>query len=690
MAFRKEITAQIRDLLKQNPQGLNITAIVRTININRNTAGRYLENLMVSGQVEMRRFGMAKIYRLAQRVPLSAMLSISSELIMLLDSHQRVIYANDPLLSFLATTQKDLYGKNIEYTPAVTVFDDAFDLLRKQIRNGLAGKEWSGELSPGHAGITFSCRVAPAVFEEGQRGVSVLLEDITVRKEAERRTQESEHQFRMLAEHSLDMIHRHTPDDICIYISPACRTILGYGPEEIIGQSIYEFLHPDDAPLVPDYKSRLDKKHPGAKITYRVRHRDGHDVWLESVLRAIFDQKTGEFTEIYGVTRDITEQKKAQDTLRESEDRYRTLVEISPDAVILHEKGKIVFMNPAAVTLLGARRPEEIIGKKVLDIVHSDYRDTVRASIEQDLRGEQTPSMELKMLRTDGTPVIVEGRGVRTSFNGRPAVQVAIRDITDRKKAEQALRESEATARALISAPTDSILLLDADGVILQLNETAALRLGRHREDLIGLLCDRVLPKDVAKKRRSIISRVLETREPVRFEDERNGIWFDTVAYPIIGPNGDVNRIAIIARDITRRRRAEEALRGEEERYRSLAEASQDLIFVVDRDDVVTYVNSSAAAMFGREPAAVIGMQRASLFPKKIAERQALGLQKVFDSGQPVRSEGAMPVDGEIRWFDHFLMPIRDAGGRVISVLGVSRDITDRKRAEAALAQGGG
>ena len=85
MVLRKEITIEIKDLLKKNPQGLSITEIVGLIDVNRNTAGRYLENLLVSGQVEMRRFGMAKIYMLSQRVPLSAVLSISSELVMQLD-----------------------------------------------------------------------------------------------------------------------------------------------------------------------------------------------------------------------------------------------------------------------------------------------------------------------------------------------------------------------------------------------------------------------------------------------------------------------------------------------------------------------------------------------------------------------------------------------------------------------------
>ena len=139
MVLKKEIALQIKDLLKENPQGLSITDIVKVVNINRNTAGRYLENLLISGQVEMRRLGMAKIYMLSQRVPLSAVLSISSELVMQLDSSLRIIFANESFLKLIGTDSKNLLGKNIEYTPVALVFDDLFPGFLENIREGPDG-----------------------------------------------------------------------------------------------------------------------------------------------------------------------------------------------------------------------------------------------------------------------------------------------------------------------------------------------------------------------------------------------------------------------------------------------------------------------------------------------------------------------------------------------------------------------
>jgi PAS domain S-box-containing protein len=105
-----------------------------------------------------------------------------------------------------------------------------------------------------------------------------------------------------------------------------------------------------------------------------------------------------------------------------------------------------------------------------------------------------------------------------------------------------------------MNAPTDSVILMDTQGIILALNETAALRFGRRTDELIGVLADDLLPEEIARSRRALVTQVLEKKQMVRFEDERDGRWYDTVAYPITSGTGEVIKIAIIARDITKRR----------------------------------------------------------------------------------------------------------------------------------------
>jgi PAS domain S-box-containing protein len=722
MVLKKEISLQIKNLLKEHPQGLRITDIVKKVNINRNTAGRYLENLLVSGQVEMRRFGMAKIYMLSQRVPLSALLSISSELVLQLDNSLRVIYANEPFLLLVGTDIKNLSGKNIEYTSVALIFEDFITEFIKNLKEGVSGKEWIGEIVLRPKDIILFCRIAPTVFDDGRKGVTVILEDITQRKEAEGKLEESERQFRLLAENSLDMISRIKPDGTRIYVSPAYKTTLGYEPEELIGKKNDDFIHPNDAHVLESLHTILTHENPSATVIFRTKHKDGHYIWIESAVKAIFDENSRELSEYYTVTRDISQRKKAEELLQESEERYRTLVEISPDPVIIHQQGKIIFVNPATLKLLGASHNDEIIGKKVLDFIQPDFREEVRKNIQKDLGGEATPSVELQMLRFDGTTIFVEGKGVKTNIDGKPAIQVALKDITkskraeeslreselkyrtvierandgivivqdgfvkmcnrsvtefwggsieqiigrkfvdfihpdalseiidryyrrmagenpitiyetillrkdgsrfftelnagiisyegrpanliivrdinERKRTENTLRESEVTARALINAPTDSVLLIDDQGMILALNEIAASRFGKRGDELVGTMSYDLLPKEIAQLRRSLMAPVLEKKEMVRFMDERAGRWYDTVAYPILNETGEVKKIAIIARDITEQKTFEKRLRESEQMYKRLLEQTFDAI-AIHKEGKIAFLNDRAAKILG-------------------------------------------------------------------------------------------
>jgi len=686
MVLSSEVTAQIKEVLEKHPEGLSITDLVKLVDINRNTAGRYLENLLLSGQVEMRRFGMAKMYTLAKRLPVSSVLSISSELVMQLVHNQRIIYANDRLLTFLGASAKDLFGKNIEFTQFAVVFEDVFPELLDRFRRGLKGEAWHGELSRPVQGRSFFCRVAPTVSNDGTKGVSVLLDD-------------------------------------------------------------------------------------------------------------------------------ITDQKRDEVRIRESETRLRSIFTVSPFGIGMAANRIFLEVNLRFCQITGYS-PAELVGKSARILYPSDeVFEEIGTTYMRQIRENGSSSVETQWVRKDGMVIDIFLSSIPldpTNISG--GITFTAMDITERKQAEKALRDSESTARALLNAPTDTIILLDNRGVILDLNDTAVLRLARKREDVVGILSDSVLPPDLAQERRRKISEVVRTRKPVRFTDENRGTWFDNVAYPILDYQGNVARLAIIARDITDQKRAEaalkeseekyrhlvekslqgltilqngrpvyansamleisgytfeeylafsaeelmatvhpedrhrigtvkadrlagkktprenefrilrkdgkirwvltygtlitfkgapaiqivylditgrkqaeQALRESEERYRRLAEASQDLIFVINRHDRVEYVNSFAAEALGLPVDKVIGQKRSVLFSGQQGDRQAKGLRHVFETGKAGRSEGAMEISRTLHWFDHFLTPIKDANGIVTSVLGVSRDITSRKQAEQAL-----
>jgi PAS domain S-box-containing protein len=284
------------------------------------------------------------------------------------------------------------------------------------------------------------------------------------------------------------------------------------------------------------------------------------------------------------------------------------LQSISDPMSMMDEDLTIIWANEAAKQYFG----NNITGRKCYDVYHQRAEPC-----------EPYPCLTLKAFH-DGkmhrheTKVIDKGGEERffectanvalRDQSGKPVAVLEIsRDITKRKKAEYALIESEATARALINAPTDSILLLDTQGVILDLNETAVQKLGKRREDLIGTCADDALPGDVAKARRARISRVIETKKPVRFVDERDGFWFDTVAYPIKNEHGEVVRLAVIARDINDLMQAEETLRETVSAFRMLAENSPDIIVRMAPDGTCHYISPAVSAILGYRPEEITG-----------------------------------------------------------------------------------
>jgi len=246
--------------------------------------------------------------------------------------------------------------------------------------------------------------------------------------------------YRFLVENINEGIGLIDREGIAVFANRRIADIVGYSVDELIGMPISALVDEEGAACLGAYLQSLDQtSHEVFEID--LIHRDGSRIHtLMATTPIVGTDADGACRGFLAGVQDITRLKQVEMRLRESEEKYRSLVEHSAEMTLIHLDGRIAYINPAGLKLLGASRPEEVIGKSILDLVHPDFWGTIRSFIARDLQGGETPIVELLVVRLDGTTVPIEGRGTGMFYSGRPVVQIVMRDVTDRKRAQEQLQ----------------------------------------------------------------------------------------------------------------------------------------------------------------------------------------------------------------------------------------------------------
>ncbi len=276
-------------------------------------------------------------------------------------------------------------------------------------------------------------------------------------------------------------------------------------------------------------------------------------IWVS--LDPVLDE-SGALVGAVHVLSDISERRLADEAL----ELLKHSIDIASDAAFWNDPaGRFIYVNDAACRSVGYER-DELLRMELSDI-NPRAHPARWAEVWEILRTKTTIHLESVHRRKDGSQFPVDLVSTYVRFGDREYACGFARDITERKRAEDARRQSAATLRALLDATSDAALLIDGHGSILAANQTMSRSLGRGRSEIVGKNAYDLLPDDVARLWKARIDEVLRSREPIRFEGDNNGAWYDNSVIPVVDAQGDVVSLAIYARDITEQRRFEDRLR---------------------------------------------------------------------------------------------------------------------------------
>ncbi|MFB0516693.1 MAG: PAS domain S-box protein [Candidatus Neomarinimicrobiota bacterium] len=309
--------------------------------------------------------------------------------------------------------------------------------------------------------------------------------ELAERRQAEEVLRESEEKYRAVVEHSHNGVIIVDNAYHIVFANDQLFQILGYSREEILGHDFRDFLDGESKALVSErYHQRQLGEPVPSRYEVGIIRKDAKKRRLELSV-AIIQNSVGQIKTVAQVL-DITDRKRAEMALQESEERYRLLVELSPDVILVHKNGEIIFINPAGVTLMGADSPDQLIGRKVEEFIHPDSLESVKKRIEQVEAGHTVPFMEQKLIRLDGTIIDVETSLAPFIYHCEPAIQVVARDITERKKTEQEVKQSHEQLRNL-SVYLQSVREEERGGIAREIHDELGQELTALKMDLSWL-----------------------------------------------------------------------------------------------------------------------------------------------------------------------------------------------------------
>ncbi|MCA1567610.1 MAG: PAS domain S-box protein [Acidobacteria bacterium] len=506
--------------------------------------------------------------------------------------------------------------------------------------------------------------------------------DITIQKQSEIALRERGDWFSALCDRSPVGIFLSDTEGRCLYANERFRLICGFPSGESAGEGWGRFVHLEERAEV--FMAWTIETREGGEYSKELRFEPSPGVirWVHIRTAPMFS-KEGRLIGHSGTAEDITARKETEHSLRESESRYRTLIEQASDGIHTYDfEGNFIDANTKLCEMLGYTR-EELLSLNVRDLI--PVEDLEAAPLRLDiLRAGETVMSERVVRRKDGSTLLVEISGKMLPDG---SLQALIRDITKRKRAEEAIRFQS----HLLDTVEQAVIATDLSGVIIYWNRFAEKLYGWPAAEITGRnILGAILPQAAQAQAVEIMAH-LQAGQSWSGEftvHRRDGTTFrafisDT---PIYNEGGELVGIVGISDDITERKRAEEALRESEERYRAIVDQAMVGVAQADLDGNFTIVNQKYCDITGYSAAELLGMRIQDItHPDDLPLNVEVRKRMIAESAPYEIEKRYVVKNGSIIWVNLGVSAIRDREGRPQSSIAVVLDITERKRAAEAL-----
>jgi PAS domain S-box-containing protein/putative nucleotidyltransferase with HDIG domain len=603
------------------------------------------------------------------------------------DFEGRFLDANKAALDLLGYSKEEIPSISFSSLLDEDQLPNAIKTLGEILKRGYQKKPTTYKLRTKSGDYIWVETEASAIYREGNPyAVQGIARDITESVQADSALQESRERYRTLAENAMDGIYIISPDGF-EYINPAFEKIFGYNSKEVChaGFNFLDLIHPDDRELV---LKREEARRKGEKLppaysfriltkNNKVKHAEVNTVPLP-----------GKKLRILGILRDVTIRKQAEEALRESEERYKTLVQTSPDSVTVTDlEGNITYVSEQTLELHGYKNMKELIGKSAFKLIAPEEHDKAIKNLKKTLKDGCLKDLRYTLLKKNGTSFIGElNTAVIKDAEGNPKMFIATtRNITERESAKEKIKESEERYRDLVEKAGVAILIDDKDGNVQYCNKKYAEMFGYSLEEMGNqAIFSIVHPDDHDRVAKFHKGRIQGKKVPLEYECK--GIKKDgTIIYieihaDTLQDNGNIIGTRSYIWDITERKKFEQALLASEEKFKTLFNSAADAIFISDLEGNILEVNEVVCERLGYNKKKMLDMtladidrpKQAAPIPKRIEELYRRG-HIFFETAHQHQNGTVIPIELSSRIIEY--------EGKS-AALSIARDITERKLAE--------